>query len=231
MGTRTHFHQSCALNPVCTTAPVTSTGEIILPAATRALRTVETVRGLMTVFRFLTEAERERAEAILVQCVKEADFKVNEYLFGKGKSLPDSDCKKPPTVANADAETWAQHLGDLKHAAAFACVQTRFAEEFPNNFAIEPRYRGDSLPRDVVLTDWKKGSLQPDVVLHFTRNATRIQCVYELKFPCGLNERRNPLSNPAILAQLRAYQDLGTKDCLPAVITPGLELSRSSSPL
>lgn len=112
------------------------------------------------------------------------------------------------------------HLGKLKHAAAFECIQRRLAEKFPDNFAIEPRLRKDPLMEEVLLTDRRAGSLRPDIVIHFTRNITRIQCIYDLKFPCGYAVGSNPWSDD-VVAQLKVYGDLGG-ECLPALVTPQL---------
>ncbi|PTL79995.1 hypothetical protein [Vitiosangium sp. GDMCC 1.1324] len=192
----------------------------------KVVEVAETLHGLLNVMKFLDEAQRKKAEAILEECASEANFKVNEELFGKGKSLPESECDKEPDVKNRTADTWKQHLGNLKHAAAFICVQERLAAEFPNNFAIEPRYRKDEITKELLLTDRWLGSQKPDVVLHFTRNATRIQCIYDFKFPCDIADRRDPLEDPNTKAQLLKYKKLGNEDCLPAVVTPSLGLSR-----
>ncbi|WP_375768851.1 hypothetical protein NR798_45440 [Archangium gephyra] len=201
-----------------------------MPAATRtgqvlgkAIQATEVIQGFLNVSKFLDEAQKKRAEEIIVACVKEAHFKVEEELFGKGKTLPDSDCEKPPTVKKKLAPTWARHLGKLKHAVAFECIQQGLAKEFPNNFAIEPRYRKEEFTNDLMLTDRWLGSKQPDIVLHFTRNATRIQCIYELKFPCG-NEQGNPWSEE-VQQQMALYSALGG-ECDPVIVTPQLELSR-----
>lgn len=222
------FHQSCG--PACAAPVAPSTGEILVPTATRAgqvfdkaVRTAEAIQGFLNVSKFLDAAQKERAEEIIVECVKEAHFRVEEELFGKGKTLPAADCKKPPAVEKKLAPTWARHLGKLKHAVAFECIQQGLAKEFPNNFAIEPRYRREAFTNDLILTDRWVGSKQPDLVLHFTRNATRIQCIYELKFPCG-NEQGNPWTED-VQSQMAAYKALGG-ECAPVIVTPQLELSR-----
>lgn len=158
----------------------------------------------------------------------EANFQVNEELFGKGKSLPESECLKRPMVENPTADTWGQHLGNLKHTAAFICVQKRLAKEFPQNFSIEPRYRQDKMTKEVILTDRRLDSLRPDVVLHFTRNATRIQCIYDFKFPCVQRERVDPLGIQEVVDQLKAYHEL-ERSCIPAIVTPGHGVYRPES--
>ncbi|WNG61960.1 hypothetical protein F0U59_50110 [Archangium gephyra] len=225
---RPSFAQSCG--PACAAPVAPSTGEILVPAATRAgqvvgkvVQAIEVIQGFLHVAKFLDEAQKKDAEDIIVECVKKAHFKVEEDLFGKGKTLPATDCKKPPSVEKKLAPTWAQHLGKLKHAMAFECIQQRLAEKFPNNFSIEPRYRREEFTNDLMLTDRWVGSKQPDVVLHFTRNATRIQCIYELKFPCG-SEQSNPWSGE-VQQQLALYKALGG-ECEPVIVTPQLEISR-----
>ncbi|HEX5747252.1 MAG TPA: hypothetical protein VFZ09_13500 [Archangium sp.] len=189
----------------------------------KVIQAAEVIQGFLSVSKFLDEAQKKQAEDIIVECVKQAHFKVEEDLFGKGKTLPASDCKKPPTVEKKLAPTWAQHLGKLKHTVAFECIQRRFFEEFPNNFAIEPRYRREEFTNDLMLTDRWGGSKRPDVVLHFTRNATRIHCIYELKFPCG-NEQGNPWNDKRVQIQMEEYRALGG-ECEPVIITPQLEIN------
>jgi hypothetical protein len=227
-GTRSRFNQSCGA--ACSAPVAPSTGEILVPAATRAgqviekvVQVAEAIQGFVTVTRFLDESQKETVEDILKKCVQEANTKVDEKLFGKDRTLPDSECNKAPTVREKLAPTWARHLGKLKHDAAFKCIQARLAERFPENFSIEPRLRKDELTGDVMLTDRWAGSQRPDVVIHFTRNATRIQCIYELKFPCGY-EVGNPRT-PDVVAQLDAYAALGG-ECKPALVTPQLGIDR-----
>jgi len=196
------------------------------PALEKVIQASEILQGFITVSRFLDEAQRGIVEDVLRECVREANTKVDDELFGKGRSLPDSECEKEPVVQNKRAPTWSRHLGKLKHAAAFDCVQLRLAEKFPNNFSIEPRLRKDDLTGDVLLTDKRAGSLRPDIVIHFTRNITRIQCIYDLKFPCGYSVGRNPWSDD-VVAQMESYGELGG-ECLPALVTPQLGIVRQS---
>ncbi|WNG54123.1 hypothetical protein F0U59_04435 [Archangium gephyra] len=222
------FHQSCG---IACAAPVNpSTGEILVPAAVqtgRALgkvaQAVEALQGFITVSKFLDEAQKAVVEDILRDCVREANTKVDDELFGKGRSLPDSECGKEPNVRDKLAPTWRRHLGKLKHAAAFSCIQRRLAETFPDNVSIEPRLRKDEFTQDVLLTDRWEGSLRPDIVIHFTRNATRIQCIYDLKFPCGY-EVGNPWSVD-VVRQMKAYGELGGQ-CQPALVTPQFGVDR-----
>ncbi len=195
-----------------------------MPVATRAgqlldkaVLAAETLHGFIQVTRFLDEAQKAVVEEVLKGCVREANRTVDEELFGKERSLPDSECEKEPTVKNKLAPSWARHLGVLKHTKAFECIQTRLAEKFPDNFSVEPRYRKDDFTQEVLLTDRRAGSLRPDIVIHFTRNATRIQCIYDLKFPCGY-EVANPW-NANVEQQMQLYAGLGGQ-CAPALVSP-----------
>ncbi|HYO72011.1 MAG TPA: hypothetical protein VEU33_38645 [Archangium sp.] len=222
-GGRSQFNQSCGA--ACAAPVNASTGELLAPAATRtgqvigkALEAAEVLQGFITVSRFLDETQKGVVEDILWECVKQANTKVDDELFGKDRSLPDSECEKEPVVRDKLAPTWRRHLGKLKHAVAFECIQRRLAEKFPKNFTIEPRLRQDDLTGEVLLTNRWEGSLQPDIVIHFTRNITRIQCIYDLKFPCGYDVGRNPWS-AGVIAQMKAYGNLGG-ECPPALVTP-----------
>jgi len=225
-GGRSQFNQSCGA--ACAAPVNASTGELLAPAAARAGQVLgkaaEVLQGFITVSRFLDEAQKGAVENVLRECVQEANTKVDDALFGKGRSLPDSECEKEPVVRDKLAPTWRRHLGKLKHAAAFECIQRRLAEKFPNNFSIEPRLRQDELTGDVLLTNRWEGSLQPDLVIHFTRNITRIQCIYDLKFPCGYAVGRNPWSAD-VVTQMEAYGNLGG-ECPPALVTPQLGIVR-----
>jgi hypothetical protein len=181
------------------------------------VRVAEAVQGFIALTRFLDAAEQSAVERIIESCVKEANRSVDEQLFGKGRSLPDSECGKAPTVKEKLGPTWRRHLGVLKHAAAFECISARLAEQYPDNFSIEPRLRKDEITKEILLTDRWRGSLRPDIVIHFTRNATRIQCIYDLKFPCGY-EMGN-VWTAEVEAQMAAYKGLGGQ-CAPALVTP-----------
>jgi hypothetical protein len=222
-GGRSHFNQSCGA--ACAAPVNASTGEILAPAAARVgpvvekvVQAAEVLQGFITVSKFLDEAQKVVVEGVLRDCVREANTKVDDELFGNGRSLPDSECEKEPVVRKKLAPTWRQHLGKLKHAAAFECIQDRLKEKFPDNFSIEPRLRRDEFTQEVLLTDRRSGSLRPDIVIHFTRNITRIQCIYDLKFPCGYAVGSNPWSADVVV-QMRSYGDLGG-ECLPAIVTP-----------
>ncbi|HYO59960.1 hypothetical protein [Archangium sp.] len=190
----------------------------------KVIQATEAIQGFITVTRFLDEAQKAAVEDILEQCVQAANKKVDDELFGKGRSLPDSECEKEPVVKEKLGPSWARHLGKLKHAVAFECIQMRLSEKFPNNYSVEPRLRKDEITQEVLLTDRWAGSLQPDIVIHFTRNATRIQCIYDLKFPCGY-EVANPWTS-YVDVQMKSYEKLGGQ-CPPALVSPQRGVQRT----
>jgi len=166
-------------------------------------------------------------ETIVEQCVAQAHADVNEayqkqdggFRFKNGKFPSDAECAR---VLRFDEQgekvTLAQELGILKHAAAFACIKERLPENLRGNFSVEPRYKGDPGVNGAVLTNNKPDSLKPDLVVHATRNATNIQCVFEFKFPCLERHRLAPMSSE-VLDQLKSYQQL-SKSCRVVLVTP-----------
>lgn len=228
---RTRFNQSCgaacaALNP--------TTGELLAPGSSqaghlagKAIEAAEAVQGLAAVERALSGTQLDQVERILKECVAQAHADVNESYqkaaareFRNGKFPNDAECDR--TVRYGDqghAVSLARELGVLKHAAAFACLESRLSSRFRGNFSVEPRYRGDPESNGVVLTSGGEGSLSPDVVVHAMRNAAQVQCVYEIKFPCLERHRLDPLGSPGVTAQLDSYQGLSWR-CPVALVTP-----------
>jgi hypothetical protein len=244
-GVPSQYHQSCSTPAgaaVCNAPAPSSTGEILIPATGRAVRAgatavrvVETVQGYIHLERLLTEAEVGEVEDILKDCAKQAEADVNQAAqkrddigrFENGQFPNEKECNRVLRFGGDEEVTLARELGSLKHTAAFDCVKGRLSQRFPGNFSIEPRYRRDPDPgaRGYILTDQRLGSLKPDFVLHFTRNATRIQCVFDFKFPCLPKRMGNPLGDPDILQQLLSYKPLSI-ECRPAVVTPQLGITR-----
>ncbi len=232
-GARSRFNQSCG--PACAAPVNASTGEIVVPAATRAgqvlekaVRAAEAIQGLNTLERALTGAELDLVEATLKACVAQAHADINEsyqqreggFPFENGKFPNDAEClKRVGFDASGEKVTLAQELGRLKHAAAFACFKARLPPSLRENFTVEPRYKPDPEVNGVVLTDKGVDTLHPDLVVHGTRNATDVQCVYELKFPCLSDQKLAPHKSSRVEAQLNAYQKLSNR-CPAAVISP-----------
>ncbi|ATB35584.1 hypothetical protein CYFUS_000998 [Cystobacter fuscus] len=212
-----------------------STGELLAPTATRlgpvtekVVRAVEAVKGLLTLERALTGAELDRLEGIVKECVAQAHADVNKtyqqqnggFKFKNGKFPNDAECDRIVQLTEqGQSTTLAQELGILKHGAAFACIKSHLSKEFGDNFSVEPRYKGNPGSNGVVLTNEGPQSLVPDLVIHATRNATNIQCVYEFKFPCHEQHRLSPINAPGVKLQLTNYQELSHR-CPVALITP-----------
>lgn len=230
-GSRTRFDQSCG---AACAAPVNASTGDLAPAATRAGRVLESViqgvesfQGLNTLARALSGAELDLVEATLKACVAQAHADVNEAYqrnggprFENGKFPSDTECKKIIKVDGVgDPITLAQELGMLKHAAAFACIKARLPSDLRENFTLEPRYKPDPEVNGVVLTNKGLDTLHPDFVVHGTRNATDVQCVYEFKFPCFADHKLSPLSAPGVKEQLHRYQKL-TRRCPAVVVSP-----------
>ena len=232
-GEHTRFNQSCGA--ACGAPVSASTGEFAAPAATRlgtvAEKVVQATQGFLTLQRLLSEAELAAVEAAFAECVAQAHADVNETYqrgegsaFKNGKFPNDAECKRVVRLTERGQPiTLAQELGTLKHAAAFACIQARLPENLRDHFSIEPRYKGDPEVHGTTLTPNAPGSLKPDVVVHATRNATDVQCVYEFKFPCHERHRIDPMHSPGVEAQLESYKHL-SRGCRVTLVTPaGLE--------
>jgi hypothetical protein len=195
----------------------------------KAVQAVEAAQGLLTVQRLLTEAELAAVQTVVEQCVAQAHADVNEafqkqeggFPFKNGKFPNDAECNRVVRIDEQGGKvTLAQQLGLLKHAAAFACIRQRLPEELRSSFSVEPRYKGDPEINGTVLTNNKLDSLKPDFVVHATRNATDIQCVFEFKFPCLERHRLDPMNSPGVQDQLNGYLHL-SRNCRVTLVTPG----------
>jgi hypothetical protein len=192
------------------------------------VRGVETLRGLITLKDYLDEAEVLRVEAVLVRCARDADFQVNEREYGRGNYPSDAECGRVVgRTANEEDITRAMELGTMKHAAAFACVERELGSEFADHLTREPRYGKDPSTGGYTLTDKRKGSLVPDIVLHLVRNANRIQFLYDFYFPCTSMKKSNPLGrqDQTLREKLNKYEDLPGENRR-ALVTPQLGISR-----
>ncbi|CAM4517248.1 hypothetical protein [Corallococcus exiguus] len=170
--------------------------------------------------KLLEAADVARIEHLLVECAKEADFIVNEREYGQGKYPDDKECFRVVGHDKDGKPIWRQaELGKLKHAVAFACVQREVRRLFPDNVSIEPRYGTSPTSGGPTMTNIWKGSKKPDIVLHATGQPLQIQCVFDLKFPCTLKSKGDPLSNDGTREQMSRYAELRGK-CKPAIITP-----------
>ncbi|WNG47438.1 hypothetical protein F0U60_27440 [Archangium minus] len=211
--------------PVACT-PAGASGELIAP--TTVTRVMEAVQGLITLKDFLDEAEVERVEQVLVECAKEADFKINEQEYGRGNYPSDAECDRVVgRNAKGDSVTRAMQLGTMKHAAAFACIERQLGSQFSEHLTREPRYGRNPSTGEYALSDSWGESLVPDVVLHLVRDANKIRFLYDFLFPCTSNSKSDPLGyrRKTLNRKLDKYKDLpGEKRR--ALVTPQLGISR-----
>ncbi len=100
--------------------------------------------------------------------------------------------------------TRAMQLGVEQHKVALECAERKLGELKPGGFSISPRYRYDSqtgmaehIPSEVVKQLLKagrgaelRGTIEPDIVIH-DGSPSRVQAVYDYKFPCTNTDRRS----------------------------------------
>jgi hypothetical protein len=240
-----HYAQSmdsatsaCLRNPACYTQ---AGNEAIIPWATRA---VEAVRTTATVMELLSDADVKLVENALVECVKNADFEVDEREFGEGKGPTDEQCNEVVRREGSQDVTRAMDLGTKKHEAAFACIKEKLGEQLLRQVTMEPRYKYDPaskrwrmLDPEVVakwvkdkLFDLLQGTLAPDIVIHEAGNPNRVQRIYDFKFPCLSSKRRKPgewrSSEGGRSSQRDRYQDSLGGDEKPALVSPRFGIQR-----
>jgi hypothetical protein len=191
---------ACLRNPACYTQ---AGDEAVIPWATRA---VQAVRTTATVMELLSDADVRLVEKILVECVKNADFEVDEREFGEGKGPTDEQCNEVVRREGNQDVTRAMDLGTKKHVEALKCIESRLEGRLLRHVTREPRYKYDPaskrwrmLDPEVVarwvkdkLFDLLKGTLVPDFVIHEAGNPNRVQRIYDFKFPCLSKKRGNP---------------------------------------
>ncbi|WP_095982826.1 hypothetical protein [Melittangium boletus] len=195
---------------------------------TTVVRAAQVVRGVLTLKDFLDEAEVARVEEVLVRCAREADFQVNEREYGRGRIPDDKECNRVVGQDKLGRKIRrSMELGTLKHEVAFACVERELGERFPDHFTREPRYGKSSMTEGYSMTDTRLDSLVPDLVLHFVRNANRIQRLYDFYFPCTASKKSNPLGDAGetLRQKLDKYRELPGADQR-ALVTPQLGISR-----
>lgn len=227
-GVPSHYAQSCATNMMACT-PAGASGEIIAPTVTGGVvRAVETLEALLTLKEFLDEAEIKLVEQVLVDCAKEADFKINEQEYGEGKYPNDAECRRVVGYTDdGDPILRASELGKMKHEVAFACVKRELGNRFPDHISREPRYGSNPSAEGPTLTNRRTGSLAPDIVLHLAKKPNKVQFVYDFFFPCTLQSKRNPrgAQDENLREKQEKYRSLGGKKET-ALVTPQLGISR-----
>jgi hypothetical protein len=208
-------------------SPAGASGEILGATAEKLVETVEVLQGLITLKDFLDEAEVKRVEAVLVECAKEADLKINEQEYGPGKYPSDAECNRVVGYNKKGPVKRAMELGTMKHAAAFACVERELGSKFSDHLTQEPRYGQNPSTGRYALTDNPNDSLVPDIVLHLVGDANKIQFLYDFLFPCTSGSKSDPLGEQrrTMENKLKKYKDLPGENQR-ALVTPQLGISR-----
>ncbi|WP_224362036.1 hypothetical protein [Hyalangium versicolor] len=166
-----------------------------LAARQRLVEVSASGASLAAGLRNLTEEQRALVDTIILDCVKDADFLLNEKLFG-GSPTREQCAEVLERDANGKPVTRAMRLGLEKHEAAMACIQEKLPPLRQGGFSLNQRYRlnphtgkWEPLSRQQVeallRTGGKDlvGTIEPDVVIH-TGNVAEVLDVYDLKFPC-----------------------------------------------
>ncbi|MFP2928693.1 hypothetical protein ACLESO_26555 [Pyxidicoccus sp. 3LG] len=185
---------ACLRNPVC----YAQAGEdAVLPWLARAASAVRTAAATL---RLLEAADVEHVEKLLVECAKQANFEVNERVFGEGKRPTREQCEKEVRRdTRGNPVTWAMELGTEKHEVALKCAEEKLGKAVPGNFSVEPRYFKEPRTGRLRLLDPEEvelwladglfhlllGTLVPDVVLHASGDPLKVLTAYDFKFPCA----------------------------------------------
>ncbi|HVG59251.1 MAG TPA: hypothetical protein VNA24_11895 [Hyalangium sp.] len=147
------------------------------------------------------KAQQNRIAEAILDCVKDADFTLNERSFG-GNPSREQCAEVLGRDTSGNPVTRAMLLGREKHSLALECVQQKLQEIRPKGFSLNQRYkenkatgRWEPLSEQQVQSllrnggDGLIGTIVPDVVIH-TGNLAEVLDVFDLKFPC-------PGTNPA----------------------------------
>jgi hypothetical protein len=146
------------------------------------------------------KAQQARIAEAILDCVMDADFKLNERYFG-GNPSREQCAEVVERDARGNAVTRAMLLGREKHALALECIQQKLHEIRPKGFSLNQRYRQNQaterwepLSEQQVKAllrnggDGLIGTIVPDIVIH-TGKPAEVLDVLDLKFPCpGTNE-------------------------------------------
>ncbi len=148
------------------------------------------------------KAQQARIAEAILDCVKDADFQLNERYFG-GNPTREQCAEVVGRDARGNPVTRAMLLGREKHALALQCIQQKLHEIRPSGFSLNQRYRqnkatekweplGEQQVQALLRAGGEGliGTLVPDIVIH-TGNPVEVLDVFDLKFPC-------PGTNPAI---------------------------------
>jgi hypothetical protein len=174
----------------------------VLAARQRLAELGANAASVAAALRPLDNDQRARIDEAILECVKDADFQLNDRAFGGSPSR--EQCSE---VLERDASgrpvTRAMRLGTEKHDLAMECIQRKLNELRPGGFSLNQRYRLNRLTGkweplsrqelEALLRAGGKellGTIEPDIVIH-SGNPTEVLDVYDLKFPCpGTNAAR-----------------------------------------
>jgi hypothetical protein len=145
--------------------------------------------------RILDVALQKQIDQLILECVKEADFQVNERWF-RGNPTREQCSKVVGSDSQGSPVTRAMLLGREKHEAALACIQEKLSGQIAGSFSLSQRYRYNSQNErwEPLRAEHERallraggeglvGTIVPDVVIH-TGNPLEVLDVYDLKFPC-----------------------------------------------
>ena len=170
-----------------------------MAARQRVAEAGATLGSAAAAFYLEDKAQQARVEEAILECVKDADFQLNERYFG-GSPTREQCSEVVGRNARGEPVTRAMQLGREKHQLALECIQKKLQELRPGGFSLEQRYRQEGSGKWVPLSRSQVeallrsggqalvGTIEPDVVIH-TGNAAEVLDVLDLKFPCpGTNE-------------------------------------------
>lgn len=215
-------------------------GAEALSARQRVAEAGATLGSAAAAFYLEDKAQRARVEEAILECVKDADFQLNERYFG-GNPTHQQCAEVVGRNARGEPVTRAMQLGQEKHQLALECIQEELQELRPGGFSLEQRYKlnegtGKWLPlsRSQVEALLRAGgqalvgTLDPDVVIH-TGNLAEVLDVLDLKFPCpGTREpQRREYTEPqpsGTATQGEAYKKAFGVD--PARVAPRWDIQR-----
>lgn len=185
----------------CLRFPASCPGAEALAARQRVAETGASFASIAAAFYLEDKAQQARIGQAILDCVQDADFKLNERYFG-GSPSREQCSEVVERDRHGEPVTRAMLLGREKHALALECIQQALARLRKDGFSLTQRYqenktsgRWEPLSKPQVEALLRKGgsslagTIEPDVVIH-TGNPAEVLDVFELKFPC-------PGTNPA----------------------------------
>lgn len=230
---------ACARFPAQCPGAVGREAEVLSPRK-RVAEAGATLGSVAAAFYLEDKAQQARIEEAILECVKDADFHLNERYFG-GSPTHKQCAEVVGRNARGEPVTRAMQLGQEKHQLALECIQKKLQELRPGGFSLEQRYRKNEstgkwqpLSRREVEALLRAGgqalvgTLEPDVVIH-TGNLAEVLDVLDLKFPCpgtnAANWHKYPEGHPSgVRDQGEAYQKAFGVD--PARVAPRWDIQR-----